>query len=613
MAPPEAAAAQSAPPGPPSPPPAPGAVLEAVGVSKRFPGVVALDDVSFTLRQGEIHALVGENGAGKSTLIKLLTGVYRPDDGELRLAGEPVAFHHPHEAQRAGISTIYQEVNLVPLMSVARNIFLGREPKNRFGLIDFPRMHRETAELLGGFGITADPRRPLHTLGIGTQQMVALARAVSVQARVVVMDEPTSSLEPREVETLFRVIGELHERGISILYVSHRMDELYRICDRVTVLRDGRLVHSGDLADTDRVRLVSLMLGREIAEVRRHGATSFGEGHTADRQPVLTASGLTRRHQLQDIALELHPGEVLGLGGLLGSGRSETAKALSGALPLDGGEISVGGRALRRLTPSAAIRAGISMLPEDRKAEGIVPGLSVRENIVLAAMPRLSRAGIVSRQKQDRIVEIFMKRLRIKAAGPEQKVGELSGGNQQKVLLARWLCLEPKVLLLDEPTRGIDVGAKAEVQSLIDDLAGEGLAVLLISSDIEELVEGADRIVVLRAGAVAGELTGDDVEENALLAVLAETGDSDDGDSDVGDGTDDAIGEAPEAEATAGPQDAAPGPLTKTTAPDAPPESAAGTGTGTAAAPAPPADGDPQSTPDTPGGAGSATAKEDPR
>lgn len=524
MAPPEAAAAQSAPPGPPSPPPAAGSVLEAVRVSKRFPGVVALDDVSFTLRAGEIHALVGENGAGKSTLIKLLTGVYQPDDGELRLAGEPVSFHHPHEAQRAGISTIYQEVNLVPLMSVARNIFLGREPKNRFGLIDFPRMHRETAELLGGFGITADPRRPLHTLGIGTQQMVALARAVSVQARVVVMDEPTSSLEPREVETLFRVIRELHDRGISILYVSHRMDELYRICDRVTVLRDGRLVHTGDLKDTDRVKLVSLMLGREIAEVRRHGATSFGdgEGHQAARQPVLTATSLTKRHLLHDIGLELHPGEVLGLGGLLGSGRSETAKALSGALSLDGGEVSVGGRALRRLTPAAAIRAGISLLPEDRKAEGIVPGLSVRENIVLAAMPRLSRAGIVSRQRQDRIVEIFMERLRIKAAGPEQKVGELSGGNQQKVLLARWLCLEPKVLLLDEPTRGIDVGAKAEVQSLIDDLAREGLAVLLISSDLEELVEGADRIVVLRAGAVAGELTGDSVEESALLAVLAE-------------------------------------------------------------------------------------------
>ncbi|MGW1221393.1 ATP-binding cassette domain-containing protein [Streptomyces californicus] len=498
-------------------------VLEARSVSKRFPGVVALDDVSFALRAGEVHALVGENGAGKSTLIKVLTGVYRSDEGEVRVSGEPVRFARPFEAQQAGISTIYQEVNLVPLMSVARNIFLGREPKNRFGLIDFSRMNRETTELLDGFGVRVDPKRPLHTLGIGTQQMVALARAASVQARVVIMDEPTSSLEPREVETLFRVIENLRGQGIAVLYVSHRMDELYRVCDRVTVLRDGRHIHTGELAPLERMRLVSMMLGRDMAEVRHDGLTGFAtEGHDAARTPVLTATGLDRRHQLHDISLELYAGEVLGLGGLLGSGRSETAKALTGALPLDGGEITVDGKRVGRPTPAAAIRAGISMLPEDRKAEGIVPGLSVRENIVLAAMPRLSRAGIVSRAQQDRIVEIFMKRLRIKASGPEQKVGELSGGNQQKVLLARWLCLEPKVLLLDEPTRGIDVGAKAEVQSLIDELAREGLAVLLISSDIEELIEGADRIVVLRGGAVAGELSGDEVDESRLLEVLAD-------------------------------------------------------------------------------------------
>ncbi|MFJ6318741.1 ATP-binding cassette domain-containing protein [Streptomyces californicus] len=498
-------------------------VLEARSVSKRFPGVVALDDVSFALRAGEVHALVGENGAGKSTLIKVLTGVYRSDEGEVRVSGEPVRFSRPFEAQQAGISTIYQEVNLVPLMSVARNIFLGREPRNRLGLIDFSRMNRETTELLDGFGVRVDPKRPLHTLGIGTQQMVALARAVSVQARVVIMDEPTSSLEPREVETLFRVIENLRGQGIAVLYVSHRMDELYRVCDRVTVLRDGRHIHTGELAPLERMRLVSMMLGRDMAEVRRDGLTGFAtEGHDAARTPVLTATGLDRRHQLHDISLELYAGEVLGLGGLLGSGRSETAKALTGALPLDGGEITVDGKRVGRPTPAAAIRAGISMLPEDRKAEGIVPGLSVRENIVLAAMPRLSRAGIVSRAQQDRIVEIFMKRLRIKASGPEQKVGELSGGNQQKVLLARWLCLEPKVLLLDEPTRGIDVGAKAEVQSLIDELAREGLAVLLISSDIEELIEGADRIVVLRGGAVAGELSGDEVDESRLLEVLAD-------------------------------------------------------------------------------------------
>ncbi|MFJ6425913.1 sugar ABC transporter ATP-binding protein [Streptomyces hydrogenans] len=524
MAPPEAAPPEAAPTATSgTAPSAAPTVLEARGVGKRFPGVVALDDVSFTLRAGETHALVGENGAGKSTLIKVLTGVHRPDSGELLLSGRPVRFARPSEAQTAGISTIYQEVNLVPLMSVARNIFLGREPKNRFGLIDFPRMHAEAAALLGGFGVTVDPRRALGTLGIGTQQMVALARAVSVEAHVVVMDEPTSSLEPREVETLFRVIDDLRRRNIAVVYVSHRMDELYRICDRVTVLRDGRHIHTGPLAALDRMSLVSMMLGREISEVRRHGLTSFGSaGHDVAREPVLTATGLVRRHQLDDVSLELYPGEVLGLGGLLGSGRSETAKALAGALSLDAGEVRVGGAPLGRSSSAAAIRAGISLLPEDRKAEGIVPGLSVRENIVLAALPRLSRAGIVSRARQDRVVDIFMKRLHIKASSPEQKVGELSGGNQQKVLLARWLCLEPKVLLLDEPTRGIDVGAKAEVQALIDELAQEGLAVLLVSSDIEELVEGADRIVVLRSGATAGELVGENVSEDALLAALAD-------------------------------------------------------------------------------------------
>jgi ribose transport system ATP-binding protein len=384
-------------------------------------------------------------------------------------------------------------------------------------------MRADAAALLARYGIDVDVRQPLQSLGLGAQQMVALARAVSVNARVVIMDEPTSSLEPREVDTLFRVVGELREQGVAIAYVSHRLDELYRICDQVTVLRDGRVVHAGPLAGLDRLRLVSLMLGRDVAEVRRHGVTQFGDSHAAaTAEPVLSVRNLTKRHVLSDVSFDVRPGEVTGLGGLLGSGRSETAKAVVGALPVDRGEVSVAGRPLRRLSPAAAIRAGISLLPEDRKAEGIIPDLSVRENIVLAAMPRLSRAGVVSRAEQDRVVDLFMKRLRIKAASPEQKVSELSGGNQQKVMLARWLCLNPKILLLDEPTRGIDVGAKAEVQQLIDDLAAEGLAVVLISSDLEELVEGADRIVVLRAGAVVDELTGDDVSETQLMAAVAQ-------------------------------------------------------------------------------------------
>ncbi|MGY4976515.1 sugar ABC transporter ATP-binding protein [Streptomyces sp. 900105755] len=496
-------------------------MLSVTGLSKSFPGVRALSDVDFSARAGHVHALVGENGAGKSTLIKVLTGVHRPDHGEVTCAGEPVRFTTPLQAQQAGISTIYQEVNLVPLMSVARNLFLGREPLNRLGLIDFRRMHREADEALRGLGIRVDVHRPLRELGVGAQQMVALARAVAVDARVVIMDEPTSSLEPREVQTLFEVIRMLRERGVAVVYVSHRLDELYELCDTITVLRDGRVVHTGPLAGLDRLRLVALMLGRETGEVRAEGMTKFSGSHDTEAEPVLTATDLTVRHRLRNVSLSVRPGEVVGLGGLLGSGRSETAKAIAGALPTDTGRVAVAGVPVRPGSTAAAIRAGISLLPEDRKSEGILPGLSVRENIALAALPGLSRFGLVDDARVDRIVETFMKRLRIKAAGPHQTVGELSGGNQQKVLLARWLAMHPKVLLLDEPTRGIDVGAKAEVQAFIDELADDGLAVLLISSDTEELIEGSDRVVVLKDGAVVRELTGEAVTEGELMRAIA--------------------------------------------------------------------------------------------
>ncbi|GAA2107874.1 sugar ABC transporter ATP-binding protein [Actinomadura alba] len=497
-------------------------VLEATEVSKRFPGVLALDQVSLSLGPGEVHALVGENGAGKSTLVKVLTGVHRPDGGRLRLHGRPVAFGTPLEAQRAGISTIYQEVNLIPLMSVARNLLLGHEPRGRLGGIDLPRLHAQAEHVLAGYGLSVDVRRPLRSLSVGAQQMVALARAVSVDARVVIMDEPTSSLEPREVATLFGVIGELRDRGISTVYVSHRLEELYQICDRVTVLRDGKVAHTGPLAGLDRLRLISLMLGRDLAEVRAVG--SAGPARTPDGAapvPVVETRGLARRHVLRDVSIEVRRGEVVGLGGLLGAGRTETAKAIVGAMPVDAGEVIVAGVPLRRRSTAGAIRAGVSMLPEDRKAEGIVPTLSVRENIALAALPRLARAGVVSDARIDRVVETFMRRLRIKAASPHQRVSELSGGNQQKVLLARWLAMSPKALLLDEPTRGIDVGAKAEVQTLIEELAGAGLGVLLISSDLEELVSASDRILVLRDGAVVAELAGADVTEEQIMAAIA--------------------------------------------------------------------------------------------
>ncbi|TIH35324.1 sugar ABC transporter ATP-binding protein [Subtercola vilae] len=504
-------------------------VLEARGVTKRFAGVTALSDVTFSVRPGESLALMGENGAGKSTLIKVLTGVYQPDDGELFLHGEVTSFARPLDAQKSGVSTIYQEVNLVPLMSVAQNIYLGREPRSRLGLIDFRRMYSDARALLNEYGIEVDVRRPLRTLALGVQQMVALARAVSINASVVIMDEPTSSLEAREVETLFRVIGLLRARGIAIIYVSHRMDEIYRVCETVTVLRDGHVVHVGSLHDLPRMELVSMMLGRSVEKVRRGGVTEFTDANESDAPPVLVADDLSRKHQIDGISLVIRPGEVVGLGGLLGSGRSETLKGLSGVMQLDRGSVSIDGKTVRSGSVPAAIRAGIVMLPEDRKSEGIVPNLSVRDNIVLAALPKLSRAGFTSKRKQDAVVDVFIKRLHIKVSSPDQIVSELSGGNQQKVMIARWLAMTPKVLLLDEPTRGIDVGAKAEVQSLIDELAHEGLAIVLVSSEVEEVVEGSARVIVLRDGSIETELRGDDVDEQSLLAALA-------GDSSAGAG-----------------------------------------------------------------------------
>ncbi len=497
-------------------------VLTVRNVDKSFAGVHALSDVDFTAHPGRVHALVGENGAGKSTLIKVFTGVHQPDSGEVRLGGETVTFRAPIDAQNAGISTIYQEVNLVPLMSVAQNLYLGREPR-RFGLVDHRQMNRLARELLASHGIKVEPTKQLRSFGLGLQQMVAVVRAVSIDARVVVMDEPTSSLEPREVDQLLALVASLRDRGLAVVYVSHKMDELFRVCDEVTVLRDGIVVHTGAVADLTRADLVGHMLGRRAEELQRLRGEAAHQA-AADAEPLLEAEGLTRTAQLDGVSFDLRPGEVVGLGGLLGSGRTETLKAVSGAMHLDSGSVTVAGQTVKSGSTSAALRAGIAMLPEDRKAEGIVPDLSVRENIALAALPRLSRGGLVSDDRIDKLVDTFMKRLRIKASSPHQRVRDLSGGNQQKVVLARWLCTEPKVLLLDEPTRGIDVGAKAEVQALVAELAHQGLGIVLVSSEMEELVGGSSRIVVLQNGAAVAHLSGDQVSEAGLLEALSGSG-----------------------------------------------------------------------------------------
>jgi ribose transport system ATP-binding protein len=493
------------------------------GIVKRFAGATALDGVDFELRRGEVHALVGENGAGKSTLVKILTGAYHRDAGDMWLDGVSTNFHTPAEAQAAGIVAVHQEIHLLGYRTVAENIHIGREPR-RWGLIDWPRMQTQTAALLERLGVAIDPDARLGSLSTAQQQMIAIARGVSLGAKVLVLDEPTSSLAEREVRILFDLIRRLQAGGTAIVYISHRFDELYAVCDRVTVLRDGVRVAVHRLAEIDRVHLVCLMLGRSPDAVRR-GTTAFHPQHepvNTSAAPLLRVEGLQGGHKLRGVSLEVTAGEIVGVAGLLGSGRTETARAIFGVDPPERGAIHLRGARLEPRTPDQALEAGIAFLSEDRKAEGIIPELSVRENLTLAALPTLTRFGVVSRGRQREIVERFMVRLGIKATSAEQPIRELSGGNQQKVLLARCLCTHPALLLLDEPTRGIDIGAREEIQTLINELAASGLGVLMISSELEELVEGCSRVVVLRDGRDVAHIPHPRLSQDGIIHAMAE-------------------------------------------------------------------------------------------
>ena len=499
-------------------------LLKMEGIVKRFAGATALDRVDFELRRGEVHALVGENGAGKSTLIKIMTGAYHRDGGQVWLEGEPVSFATPADAQAAGVIAVHQEIHLLSFRTVAENVFLGREPR-RWGLVDWRRMNADTAELLGRLGLAIDPGATLGALSTAQQQMVAIARGVSLGARVLVLDEPTSSLAEREVSILYDLIRQLQAQGTAIVYISHRFDELYAVCDRVTVLRDGKLVGTHRLAELERLDLVCLMLGKQREELRQ-GTTAFA-GHHAEAgsaAPLLRAEGLRRGQKLRGVSLDVRKGEILGLAGLLGSGRTETARAIFGADPPEEGAMQLDGKRLDARTPDDAIRAGIAFVSEDRKGEGIIPELSVRENLTLAALPTLTRMGVVDRARQREIVDDFMRRLGIKATGAEQKIRELSGGNQQKVLLARWLCMNPALLILDEPTRGIDIGAKAEVHHLMNDLARQGVAILMISSELPEILGMSDRVLVMRQGRIAGEMGRAEATQEAIMGLATGVG-----------------------------------------------------------------------------------------
>lgn len=496
-------------------------LLTMQGIHKSFAGVPALRDASLFLHAGEVHALIGQNGAGKSTLIKILTGAYDlsgpQDAGAITLDGQSVRFRSPKEARAGGISTIYQEINLVPFASVAENIFMGREPR-RLGLIDWSRVHREAEQVVQSVGLSIDVRQPVSSFSAATQQMVAIARAVSVDARLVIMDESTSSLDDREVEVLFKVIRQLKADGRAVVFVSHRLDELYAICDKVTVMRDGQTVQACAMADISKLDLVTTMLGKELAVA--HGQT-HAHANVQDRPPLLAIRALQAAPRLRSIALEVRPGETVGLAGLLGSGRTETMRAVFGADPISGGSLSFDQQAVNFSVPAQAIAQGIAYLSEDRKVDGIFPDLSVRENMTIVMLPAMARWGVVDRAAQLRVVDTFIAQLGIKTSGPEQPIRELSGGNQQKVLLARWLALSPRLLLLDEPTRGIDVGAKADIANLVHGLAAKGMGILMTASELDELVHMSDRVVVIRDGASVAEMHGDNLNEQAIMAAIA--------------------------------------------------------------------------------------------
>ena len=494
-------------------------IVAMTGITIRFPGVLALDNVDFALRPGEVHSLMGENGAGKSTLIKALTGVYAIDGGSILIDGEPRSFAHTADAQAAGISTVYQEVNLCPNLSVGENVMLGHEPR-RAGGIDWRATHAEAARHLGNLGVAIDTHSILSSHSIALQQLVAISRAMVTESRVLVLDEPTSSLNRGEVVQLFGVIRDLRDRGVAILFVSHFLDQVFEISDHITVLRNGRLVGSSPAADLTRGELVAQMLGREFDEL---ASISQAADRSIDRggHPVVSATGLGRRGVLEPSDLDVFDGEVVGIAGLLGSGRTELVRLLYGADHADSGRVAVRGSTVRLTTPRHAIENRIAFSSEDRRAEGIIGDLTVAENIVLGIQARRGWLRKIGGAEQASIVAEYIEALGVRPADPSMLVRNLSGGNQQKVLLARWLATAPQLIILDEPTRGIDVGAKADIQRKVAELAGQGLAVVFISSELEEVVRLAHRIVVMRDRRKLGELDAHDTNVDDVVAAIA--------------------------------------------------------------------------------------------
>ena len=494
-------------------------LLEVRGLTKSFPSTVALSDVDFTLLPGDVHVLVGENGAGKSTLIKLITGVHHKDSGKILLEGKEIDPHSPRDAQDLGISTVYQEVNLIPTMSVAENIFLGRQPM-RFGMINMREANRQATQLMKDFNIDIDVTQNLSSFSVAIQQIVAIVRGVSLSAKVLILDEPTSSLDREEVDMLFSVIRSLQKRGIGIILITHFLDQVYEIADRITVLRNGKKIGEHLVSELPRMQLITEMLGKELTQTlgsqEKNNNTS-----KASRKPFLKVTGFARRGMIEPFDLEVRQGEIVGLAGLLGSGRTEVAHLVFGVEQSDKGEAYINGELVKITSPRKAIRHGFALCPEDRKVEGIIGDLSVRENIILALQAKMGWFNYLSLQKQNELANEMINALSIATPNAEKPVKELSGGNQQKVILARWLVSNPEFLILDEPTRGIDVGAHAEIIQIIKKLASEGKAMLIISSELAEVVDYSDRVMILRDRKKVCELEGDDVNENTIMQAIA--------------------------------------------------------------------------------------------
>ena len=485
--------------------------LEMRHISKQYPGVRALDDVSLSVGKGEVHALLGENGAGKSTMMKILAGAQPKDSGDILLNGAMANIDSPQKAMDLGISIIYQEFNLVPYLSAGENIFLGREPRATLpGFVDFKTLYKEAQSVIDKLGVKLDARTPVNQLSVAQQQMVEIAKATSKKSKIIVMDEPSATLTEHELQSLFALIRQLKSEGVSIVYISHRLEEVFEVCDRATIMRDGHHIATKEVADLTREEIIRLMVGRELKEAIPKVAVAPGP-------PALTVKNLTRKGVLHDISFTVHQGEVLGIAGLVGAGRTETARAIFGADPIDGGTVELFGKAVKIRSPQDAIRQGIGLVTEDRKQQGLVLGMAVRENNTLANLDILSTLGFIRRKEEREVAEKYRADLSIKTPTIEQAVQNLSGGNQQKVVLAKWLYTGSKVLIFDEPTRGIDVGAKSEIYKLMNELAAKGVAIIMISSELPEVLGMSDRILVMHGGRITGELSRADATQEKIM------------------------------------------------------------------------------------------------